>query len=84
MTIKLVSNGCPDEVSPIGVEAFLHKEIDMAEVDIAQIDRDLLAIGRLWSKFVHVAGHSRPPDTIRMDGNWMVGVASSSPRIVFP
>ena len=44
MPVKLVSNGCPDEVGPIGVEALLDEEIDMAEVDIAKVDRDLLAI----------------------------------------
>ena len=42
--IELVSNGCPDEIGPIGVEALLHEEIDMAQVDIAEVDRDLLAV----------------------------------------
>lgn len=82
--IELVSNGCPDEVGPVGVEALLHEEIDMSQVDLAQIDRDLLAIRSPWSKFVHVGRHSRPPLAICMDGIWMVGVASSSPSIVFP
>ena len=84
MPIKLVSNGCPDEVGPVGVEALLDEEIDMAEVNIAEVDRDLFAIGSLRSKFVYVGRHSRHPITICMDGKWMAHVASSSPGIVFP
>ena len=45
--IKLVSDGRPDEVGPVGVEALLDEEIDMAEVDIAEVDRDLLAVRAL-------------------------------------
>ena len=54
MPVELVSNGRPDEVSPVGVEAVLDEEIDMAEVDIAKVDRDLLAIRSLRSKFAYV------------------------------
>jgi hypothetical protein len=59
--IELVSNGCPDEVGPVGVEALLDEEIDMAQVDITQVDRDLLTIRSLGSKFVYIVGHRHPP-----------------------
>ena len=41
---KLVANGGPDEVGPVGVKTFLNEKIDMAQVDKAQVDRDLLAV----------------------------------------
>ena len=43
--VELVADRRADEVGAVGIEAFLHHQVDMAEVDIAQIDRDLLAVG---------------------------------------
>lgn len=81
MTVKLVSNGCLDEVSPVGVGSLPNQEINMAEVDIAQVDRDLLAVRSFNWRFVHARRHAY---YIYMDGKWMACVASSSLRIVFP
>ena len=39
LPIKLIGNGRADEVGAVGVEPFLHKEVDLPEVDEAQIDR---------------------------------------------
>ena len=80
MPIKLVSNGGPDEVGPVGVEALLDEEIDMAEVDIAEVDRDLLAVCRLGPKFVYIARHSSHPSP----SGWMAELANSSPSLSFP
>lgn len=70
MPIKLVSNGRPDEVGPVGVEALMNKEIDVAQVDIAKIDRDLFTVRGFRPKFVDVTRHINHPITIYLDGNW--------------
>src|SRR5271169_2383002 len=70
MAVKLVANGCPDKVRTIGIEPLLHEEIDMTEVDVAEVDGDLLAIGRLRSKLTYVASHQFHPLSICMDGIW--------------
>ena len=49
MTVELVADGGADEIRAIGIEAVLHHQIDMAEIDKAEIDRDLLAINLFWS-----------------------------------
>jgi hypothetical protein len=41
----LVADGGADQVGAVGVEPFLHKKIDLAEVDEAHVDRDLLVDG---------------------------------------
>ena len=46
MPVELVADGRADEVATVGVEALLHQEVDPAEIDIAEIERDLLAVGR--------------------------------------
>ena len=57
---KLVANGGPDEVGSVGVESLLHHEVDMAEVHIAEVDGDLLAVGGLGPQFVYIVGHFLP------------------------
>jgi hypothetical protein len=54
----------------------------MAQVDIAQVDRDLLAVCRLRPKFVYIAGHVYPPRAIYMDGIWMVPAAGARPPLL--
>src|SRR5271165_2212730 len=41
----------------------------MAKVDVAEIDRDLLAVTWSWSKLVHILGHA---GTIHMPSDGMV------------
>jgi hypothetical protein len=40
---KPVADRGANEVGTIGIEAFLHQQIDVAEVDITQVDRDLFS-----------------------------------------
>ena len=47
MPLDLVANGGADEVGAIGVEPLLHQEIDVTQVDITEVDRDLLGVARL-------------------------------------
>src|SRR5262245_40468315 len=78
VAIELIPDGGPDEVGSVGIEALLHQEVDMAEVHIAEIDRDFLAVGSLRPQFLHSA-HRFHPDTIQLDGIWSInpGIASS-------
>ncbi|KZS00515.1 Uncharacterized protein APZ42_003156 [Daphnia magna] len=61
VAVELVADRGPDEVGAVGIEALLDQEVDMAQVDVTQVDRQLLAIRR---------GHSSPPHTIHVDGMW--------------
>ena len=40
--VELIADGGPDEIGPIRVESLLDHQVDMAKVDEAEIDRDLL------------------------------------------
>ncbi|MNN63682.1 hypothetical protein D3C81_1790760 [compost metagenome] len=42
---KLIANRRSDQVRPVGIEPLLNEKIDLSEVDIAKVDRDLL-VGR--------------------------------------
>ena len=41
---QLVAHGRADQVRSIGIEALLHQEVDLAEVDDAHVDRHLLCL----------------------------------------
>src|SRR5215207_2119207 len=45
----------------------------MAEIDIAEIDRDLLTVAGLRPEFPHVVRHRHHPLTIGMEGKWIQG-----------
>src|SRR5271165_1725395 len=68
MPLKLVADGGADEVGPVRVETVLHQQIDMTEINIAEIDRDLLAIRPFGPKLVNVLGHA----SISLPSMWMV------------
>src|SRR5215475_11275713 len=78
VTLELVADRGPDEVGAVRIEAFLHHQIDMAEIDVAEIDRDLLAVAGPGPERKHIAStHIEPsiylPITIHMDGTrWLV------------
>ena len=69
VAVELIADRGADEVGAVGVEAFLHHQVDVAEVDIAEVDRDLLAVARLGPQLVDVAGHL---STILSPSVWMV------------
>ena len=60
MAFELVSNGRADEISPVGVKTVLHHQIDMAKIDVSEIDRDLLGVTRLRSQLVDILSHDLP------------------------
>ncbi len=47
MTVELVADGCSDEVSAVRVKPVLDHQVDMAEVNVAKINRDLEVIGEV-------------------------------------
>src|SRR3954465_5461396 len=76
MPFDLIADRGSYEVGAVGVEPLLHQQIDMAEVDIAEIDRDLLAVRRLRPDFSYVTSHLNP---IPASSHWMVGSACPNP-----
>ena len=68
MSLDLVANGGADEVGAIDLEPLLHEKIDMAQIDISKVDRDLLGVGRLAAKLIDIVGHL----TILLPSVWMV------------
>jgi hypothetical protein len=59
MAVEQISDRRADQVAAIAVEAFGDQEVDLAEVDEAEIDRDLLTVG---------SAHRNHPCTIQLDG----------------
>ena len=50
----LVADGGADEIAAVGVDPFRDEQVDMAEIDEAEIDRDLLAVaGPAWGFRLH-------------------------------
>jgi hypothetical protein len=54
---KPVTDRGPNEVGAIGIEALLHQQIDVAEVDVPQVDRDLFRLARFVAKLMNFGGH---------------------------
>src|SRR5579883_60034 len=69
VALELVADRGANEIGPVGIEALAHQQIDLAEVDVADVDRDLLAVAGLRPQLPHVVGH---PATILMPSSWMV------------
>jgi hypothetical protein len=44
VALQLVADRRPDEVGAIGVDAVVDQEINLPEIDDAQVDRNLLAL----------------------------------------
>jgi hypothetical protein len=61
MLVELIANGGADEVRAVRIEALVHHQVDLPEIDVAEVDGDLLKVTRLRSKLAHVGYH---PDTI--------------------
>ena len=54
MPLELIADGGSDPVGPVGVKSFPHQQIDMAEINIAKVDRDLFRLTRSGPKLLHV------------------------------
>src|SRR6185437_4530263 len=71
------ADGRPDEIGPVGIEPFLHHQIDLTEVDIAEVNRDLLGVGGLGPQLADVVRHNGRHPFFHplgwfMDARWML------------
>src|SRR5258708_35019441 len=57
MPVELVADCGTDEVGAVRVEPVLHHQVDVAEVDIAEIDRNFLAVAPLGPQLMYSADH---------------------------
>src|SRR5262249_9423748 len=71
---KLVADGRANEVRAVGIKAFLHQQIDMAEVDVTQVDGDLFGFARSIAEPLNSNGRGHHLHLSRwyMDGAGMV------------
>src|SRR5215211_3103637 len=73
MPLDLVADGGADEVGAIGVEPLLHQKIDVAQIDVTEVDRDLLGVAGLGAELIDIVGHV----TILLPSEWMVNGGAS-------
>src|SRR5690606_17990257 len=71
MPLELVADCRADKVGPVRVEPLLHHQVDLAEVDVTEVDRDLLGIAGLRSQLMYVPCHRSFP-SIRHPLGWQV------------
>src|SRR5271170_918972 len=77
MAFELVSNCRANEISPVGVKTVLHHQVDVAKIDVAEIDRDLFIVTRFRPQLMYIFRHCLP-STIHPYGWYMDGRRSSS------
>src|SRR5712671_5480623 len=63
VAFELVSDGSTDEVGAIGVEPFLNHQVDVAEIDVPEVDCNLLAVRDPFRHLYHLC-------TIQLDVIW--------------
>jgi hypothetical protein len=72
MVLELVPDSRPDEIRPVRIEPFLHHEIDVTEVHIAEVDSDLFGVGGTGPEVAHIVSHRKNLIfTIQWDVLWM-------------
>jgi hypothetical protein len=62
MAFQLIADCGADEIGPVRVETFLHHEVDLPEVDVAEINRDLLAVTGFGAELLYNVSHGVPSD----------------------
>src|SRR5512141_1131627 len=69
---KPVADSGPNEVGKVGIEAFLHQQIDVAEVDVTKVDRDLFRLARFVAEPMNLCRHCvlHHLSGWYMDGRW--------------
>src|SRR5262249_49393515 len=72
---KLVADGRANEVRAVGIKAFLHQQIDMAEVNVTQVDGDLLGFARSIAEPLNFSCH--------VQYSHLIGWYMDGPRMVF-
>ena len=57
MAFELIADCGSNEIGPIRIEALLDHEVDLPEVNVAEIDRDLLTVCGLWAELMYNLSH---------------------------
>jgi len=69
VSVELVADGSADKVGTVRVKAVLDHQVDLAKVNMTEVDGDLLGVAGLRSQFAHVVSHrTYHPITIHLDG----------------
>ena len=80
MAFELVADRGSDEISPVGVETVLHHQVDMAKIDVPEIDRDLLGVARLGSQLITFSPYASIPTSVWMVYGWKLSRSRGSER----
>src|SRR6476659_6271573 len=75
---KPVADRGPNEVGAVGIEAFLDQQIDVAEVDVTQVDRDLFRLARSVAEPMNLGRHC----ILHHLSGWYMDVLSDISRAV--
>jgi hypothetical protein len=57
MRRQLIANGGSYQISAVRVEPLLHQQIDLSQVNQAQVDGDFFTFADLWLKFDYAHTH---------------------------
>src|ERR1700722_8084939 len=74
VAIQLVPYRRANEVRAIRVKAVPDHQVDAAKIHVAEVDGNLLSVGRARTEFVNL--RHLHPHSIFMDGRWMSGCPS--------
>jgi hypothetical protein len=62
VTFELIANCGANEIGAVRVKTLLHHEVDLPEIDVAEIDRDLLAVTGFGAELLHNVSRNLPSD----------------------
>src|SRR5207247_9552821 len=60
MALELIPDGSANEVGAIRVEPFLNQQVDVTEIDMTEVDRDLLVVRAPGSELIDTVCQSAP------------------------
>src|SRR5689334_8892052 len=80
MSRKLVADRRANKVRSVGIKALVDQEIDMAEVDITEVDGDLFGLARFLAKTLDLCSHRASPSIWMLYGWLMDGIQGHAPR----
>src|SRR5262249_19752810 len=60
--VELVANSRPNEIGPIRIKSLLHHQIDVAEIDVAEADGELLGVTAPRPQLMDWRRHRIPSD----------------------
>ena len=70
VAFELTADCGSNEIGPVRIETFLHHEVDLPEVDVAEIDRDLFAVSGFWAELMYLLHIAIPQPSTRVVHGW--------------